>query len=91
MNALASTRNVVYDFNALAAAGAGVDSPKHVRRTSATNGVFLRLKFIYGGVRGETERSAGVLTGRSVNPAHNRHHLFDSSDGGLQVQLGVTP
>lgn len=72
-----------------AAAGAGVDSPKHVRRTSATNGVFLRLKFINGGVRGEAEKPAGVLTGRSVNPAHNRHHLFDSSDGGLQVQLGV--
>ncbi len=67
-----------------AAAGAGVDSPKHVRRTSATNGVFLRLQFIYGGVRGEAGKPAGVLTGRSVNPAHNRRHLFDSSDGGLQ-------
>ena len=82
---------VDYDWGACAAAWVGVDSPKHVRRTSATIGVFLRQKFLNGGLRREAAKPAGVLTGRSVNPAHNRHHLFDSSDGGLQVQLGVTP
>jgi len=72
-----------------ATVGTGVDSPMHVRRASAISRRFFHACFIYGGLRGETERSAGVLTGRSVNLTQARHHLFDSSVGGLQIQLGV--
>ncbi len=72
-----------------AAAGAGRGNPKHVRRTSATQARFFRLQFIYGGRCGETERSAGVLTGRFSTPAFVRRLRCEKRNGGLQIQLGV--
>ena len=81
--------SLVYTSPVAAHPVTGVDSPKHVRRASATSRRFFHACSFYGGLRGEAERSAGVLTGRSVNPALIRHHLFGSSVGGLQSQLGV--
>lgn len=87
---LAPARSPAYDVSALATAGAGVDSPKHVRRASANRqALFSCLSSSHGGLRGEPEEAAGVLTGRSVNPALIRHPLFDSRVGGLHPQLGV--
>lgn len=71
------------------AVGTGRENPMHVRRTSATNGVFFRLQFINGGRCGETERSAGVLTGRFLTPAFVRRLRCEKRAGGLQIQLGV--
>jgi hypothetical protein len=82
-------RSPVYDVYALATAGAGFSSPKHVRRASAISRRFFHACFNYGGLRGEPAKAAGVLTGRSANPALIRHHSFSNDVGGLQTQLGV--
>ena len=77
-----------YDCAVLTAVGAGFSSLNLERRTSATNGVFLRQKFINGERCGEARRLAGVLSGRSANPAHVRPpHLAVS--GELQNLKGV--
>ena len=77
-----------YDRYASAKSGAGFSSLNLERRTSATNGVFLRLKFINGERCGEAFVLAGVLSGRSANPAYVRPpHLAVS--GGLQNLKGV--
>ena len=60
----------------------------HVRRTSATKAFFLRLQFINGGRCGETERSAGVLTGRFLTPAFVRR-LRCENETAVSNQLGV--
>ena len=78
-----------YAWGVVATATAGRGNPMHVRRTSAPNGVFLRLKFFNGGRCGEAERLAGVLTGRISTPAFVRHQLCGKSSGGLQSQLGA--
>jgi len=78
-----------YDGYAHATAGAGRENPMHVRRTSATNGVFLRLKF-NGGRCGEALRLAGVLTGRFLTPAYVRPPNL-AVGGGLQNLKGVSP
>ena len=64
--------------------GTGRENPMHVRRTSATKAFFLRLQFINGGRCGETERSAGVLTGRFLTPAFVRRLRCEKRNGGLQ-------
>ena len=79
-----------YDLSVPAAAGIGRENPMHVRRTSATNGVFLRLKF-NGGRCGEVARLAGVLTGRFLTPAFFRRSRCEKQIGGLQIQLGAAP
>lgn len=87
---VASAAGMGYDCVVPASAGAGVDSPKQVRRAGAIRQAsFFMPVTHHGGLRGEAERSAGCLTGRSVNPAQIRHHLFDSSVGGLRSQLGA--
>jgi hypothetical protein len=73
-----------YSLVVLAAAGAGRGNPMHVRRTSATNGVFFRLQFINGGRCGEAERLAGVLTGRISTPAFVSRSRRGKRSGGLQ-------
>ncbi len=76
-----------YDRYASAKSGAGFSSLNLERRTSATNGVFLRLKF-NGGRCGEAFGLAGVLSGRSANPAYVcQPHL--AVGGGLQNLKGV--
>ncbi len=80
-----------YDLSVPATAGIGRENPMHVRRTSATHGVFLRLKFINGGRCGEVARLAGVLTGRFLTPAFFRRSRCEKQIGGLQIQLGAAP
>ena len=69
----------------------GNRSPNHsTRRASAPRqALFSCLSPLYGGLRGEPEKAAGVLVGRSANPALIRRLSFRSEIGGLQILLGV--
>jgi len=90
MNRLESKRVTRYDFAVLATTGAGGRSPSTARRVAPDQAFFYaRSIHLNGGLRGEAEKPAGVLTGRSANPALIRHHSFSSDVGGLQTQLGV--
>ncbi len=74
-----------------AAAGAGGRSPSTARRVAPDQAFFYaRSIHLNGGLRGEAEKPAGVLTGRSANPTNARHPSFRSECGGLQSQLGVS-
>jgi len=82
---LASRRGTAYSMRVPAKSGAGFDSLKSARRIAPDRAFFYALSHhLNGGLCGEAERLAGVLTDRSVNPAFVRHHLFDSSVDGLQ-------
>ncbi len=84
---------LVYDFHAPAAAGAGDRQAPGSGRTSAAGtkpGAFFtsRIPF-YDGAIGMASAMLVSHAGSWRTLSHRRHHLFDSSDGGLQVQPGV--
>ncbi len=90
MNPLACRVAPGYDFAVPATAGIWIDSQSTARRAAPDQAYFFaRSNHLNGGLRREAEKPAGVLTGRSVNPAQPVTSLFDSSSGGLQSQLGV--
>ena len=90
MTALESGRATRYDCAVLATAGAGGRSPSTARRVAPDQAFFYaRSIHLNGGLRGEAEKPAGVLSGRSANPTNARHPSFRSECGGLQSQLGV--
>lgn len=90
MTPLDLTDTLVYDFHAPAAAGAGRENPKHVRRTSAINGVFLRLQFINGG-RCEGNRKVGRRPNWPVShTSHSSAALAVRSESADSTQLGAS-
>ncbi len=85
---LASPKALAHTDPVTAKSVAGFSSSKLKRRDSAIRqALFCCLSILYGGLRGETARSAGALLGRSANPALVRHPSVSSDCGGLQVSL----
>jgi hypothetical protein len=62
-----------YAFSVPAKSGAGFSSLNTSGRTAPDRRFFMSGQIINGGLCGEAERLAGVLEGRSANPAHVRH------------------
>lgn len=85
MIGLISSTATAYDSGVPAKSGAGFDSLKSARRIAPDRAFFYAWSHSppYGGLCGEAERLAGVLTDRSVNLAFVRHPLFDSRSSGL--------
>lgn len=89
--ALESIPTSRYAFPVAATVATGNRSPNcSTRRASATRqALFSCLSSLYGGLRGEPVKAAGVLVGRSANPALTRRFSFRSEIGGLLILLGI--
>ena len=87
---LAAAARPAYSCLVLATAGIGFSSSSSKRRVAPDRAFFYALSHhLNGGLRGEISRSAGVLLGRSANPASVRHYSFSSECGGLQILRGA--
>ncbi len=84
---LASPLALAHTFHATAKSVDGFGDSKLNRRVAPDRRFFIGRSILYGGLRGETARSAGALLGRFANPAYVRHHPFGDGSGGLQVSL----
>jgi len=74
---------------------AGFGDPTYERRNSAqlriAGAFFVPAISLYGGLRGETERSAGVLSCRFANPAQSATQHRLATIGGGSSTKGAAP
>ncbi len=79
-----------YSLAVLAAAGIGRGNPDSKRRTAPDQAFFYaRSNHLNGGLRGATERLAGVLLGQFSTPATVRRSRCGKRSGGFQLKRNL--